>query len=50
MAKVEKGRRGPIADRLKLKGDWKDLIGKALRKKRPDEGWPEPERQSKKKK
>ena len=31
---------GPKPERLKLKGDWQALIGKALQKKRPKKGWP----------
>jgi hypothetical protein len=31
---------GPAADRLKLKGDWKQSIRKALAIKRPQGGWP----------
>lgn len=34
-----KKRRGPKPERLKLKGDWEALIGKALKKKRPKKGW-----------
>jgi hypothetical protein len=31
---------GPKADRLKLSGDWKDLVRKSLSKKKPAGGWP----------
>ena len=31
---------GPKPERLKLKGDWTGLVGKALAKKRPAKGWP----------
>jgi hypothetical protein len=31
---------GPKELRLKLKGDWQALVGKALAKKRPKKGWP----------
>jgi hypothetical protein len=31
---------GPKADRLKLSGNWKDLVKKYLSKKKPAEGWP----------
>jgi hypothetical protein len=31
---------GPDPERLKLEGNWKDLIAEALAKKRPPEGWP----------
>ena len=31
---------GPKADRLKLTGNWKDLVKKSLSKKKPAEGWP----------
>jgi len=34
---------GPEADRLKLAGDWKEAVAKALGKKRPEGGWPKPE-------
>lgn len=30
----------PKPERLKLKGDWQDLMGKALKKKHPAKGWP----------
>jgi hypothetical protein len=33
---------GPEPDRLKLEGDWEELAGKAVKKKRPKEGWPKP--------
>lgn len=32
--------RGPEADRLKLKGDWKAAVKKSLAKKKPAGGWP----------
>ncbi len=31
---------GPKEQRLKLKGDWQALVGKALKKERPAKGWP----------
>ena len=31
---------GPKEQRLKLKGDWTALVGKALAQKRPKKGWP----------
>ncbi len=31
---------GPEPERLNLEGDWEKLVGKALKKKRPKEGWP----------
>ena len=41
---ADKKNPGPEADRLKLDEDeWGDAVKKALEKKRPDEGWPEPE-------
>jgi hypothetical protein len=36
----EKTKTGPKEQRLKLKGDWQALVGKALAKKRPKKGWP----------
>ena len=35
-----KGKTGPKEQRLKLKGDWQALVGKALAKKLPKKGWP----------
>jgi hypothetical protein len=29
-----------MADRLKLNGNWKELVKKSLPKKKPAEGWP----------
>lgn len=40
---------GPKPDRVKIDTDWKDAVGKALKKERPKDGWPEPENKSKKK-
>lgn len=37
-----KAKTGPKAERLKLRGDWQSLVGKALGKKRPKKGWPKP--------
>ncbi|MGH9428993.1 MAG: hypothetical protein ACRD2L_22135, partial [Terriglobia bacterium] len=34
---------GPKPERLKLQGDWKGLVKKALTKKRPKKGWPKAE-------
>jgi hypothetical protein len=34
---------GPEADRLKLQGDWKDAIKRALQASPPSEGFPKPE-------
>lgn len=42
MAK-EQANPGPDPDRLKIDGDWKDAIGKALDKEKPPEGWPDPD-------
>jgi hypothetical protein len=39
--KTAKKKRGPIADRVKIKGDWSEAMKKALEKKRPAEGWPD---------
>ena len=36
----QKQKTGPKPETLKLKGDWQDLIGKALKKQRPKGGWP----------
>jgi hypothetical protein len=42
-------KRGPKKERLKIEGDWKDAVKRALRTKMPEGGWPTPEpRKSKK--
>ena len=40
---------GPKPDTVKIEGDWETAIGKALKKPRPKEGWPEAEKKEKKK-
>ena len=37
--KPQKKKTGPKEERLKLKGDWQALVGKALAKQRPKKGW-----------
>lgn len=39
-----KQRRGPKPDTVKIMGNWQDAVGKALKKKRPAEGWPKPKK------
>lgn len=39
---------GPDPARIKIDMDWKKAIGKALDKKRPADGWPEPEKKGEK--
>jgi hypothetical protein len=39
-SKKKKATPDPKADRLKLSGNWKDLMKKSLSKKKPAEGWP----------
>ena len=51
MAKEQdKSQPGPDPDRLKIEGDWEEAVGRALEKKRPAEGWPEPPPPPRKKK
>lgn len=38
---------GPKPETLKIKGDWKDAVKKALAKKRPAGGWPKPGKKKK---
>ncbi len=46
--KSQAGKTGPKPETVKLQGDWRDMMGKALHKKRPKEGWPKPEKGKKK--
>ncbi len=34
-------KRGPKTDHLKIEGDWQRAVNKALKKKKPPEGWPD---------
>ena len=34
---------GPDPEELKVEGDWEEAVKKALKKKRPKDGWPEGE-------
>lgn len=34
---------GPTPELLPIEGDWEKAASRALRKKRPEEGWPNPE-------
>ena len=33
-------KRGPKPETLKIEGPWQKAVGKALKKKRPEKGWP----------
>jgi len=37
---MAKKKRGPKEERLRIEGNWKEALKKALKKKRPKEGWP----------
>ena len=41
MAKDRQDKPGPKPDHLKLEGDWKEAMKKALHKGKPKEGWPD---------
>ena len=43
-----KKKRGPKPDHLKIDGDWEDAVKQALGKEKPEEGWPEEEKDKKK--
>ncbi len=47
MTKETKKKAGPKPDRVKIDKGWEDAIGDALKKKRPAEGWPKPEKEKK---
>lgn len=34
---------GPKPEHLKIEGDWESAMGKAIKKKRPKDGWPKPD-------
>jgi hypothetical protein len=35
---------GPEPEILKIEGDWKDAMKKLISKKRPEGGWPKPDK------
>jgi len=35
-------KRGPEPERVKIAGNWKSAVEKALKKERPKDGWPKP--------
>ncbi len=47
---IGKATPGPEPEHLKIDGDWRAAVGKALEKKRPPEGWPKPKAKGKRKK
>ena len=46
-SRKSRGRSQGTPDRLEIEGDWRDAMGKAIKKKRPKEGWPESEKEKK---
>jgi hypothetical protein len=48
MVDKKKDKPGPKPDHVRIEGDWEKAVGDALKKKRPKEGWPEPEKGSQK--
>jgi len=40
LTKPHAKRPGPDAERLKIEGDWKDAMKKAIPQEKPPEGWP----------
>lgn len=41
---------GPAPEVLKIEGNWKDAMRKLISKKRPEGGWPKPEKSQRTKK
>lgn len=39
----ERKKPGPKPDKVKIEDDWEKAMDKALKKKRPKDGWPKPE-------
>lgn len=40
---MTKKKPGPAAESLKIGGNWKDAVAKAVHKTKPPEGWPKPD-------
>jgi len=45
-----KDKSGPKPERVKIDMNWEDAVGEAMKKPRPKDGWPDPEKDKKKKK
>ncbi len=45
----ESKKRGPAPESVSIDGPWESAVSKALKKKRPAEGWPKPEAKKKRK-
>ncbi len=41
---ASKTKRGPKPETVKIEGDWKGAMGKALKKAAPAAGWPTPQK------
>ena len=49
MNQKKKQKSGPKPDHLKLDDtSWQEAMGKAIKKEKPKEGWPEPDKKSEK--
>ena len=46
MSKKKKKKRGPKPENLNLDEDWQCAVNKALKKKKPKEGWPKKKKKS----
>ena len=44
----KKKKTGPKTGRLKIDGDWESAMGKAVKKKKPKDGWPEHDKDTEK--
>lgn len=44
MTKKADPKKGPKPDHLIVNGDWRSAMGKAIKKKKPKNGWPEPDK------
>lgn len=47
MMKKKNEKPGPKPERVKSNRNWIDAIRDALKKERPEEGWPDPEKENK---
>ena len=41
MQEDPRAKSGPEPERLKLDGDWEEAMGEAMKKPRPEDGWPD---------
>ena len=43
----KQNKKGPKEEKLKIDGNWEDAVEKAVKKEKPEEGWPDDKKDKK---